>query len=173
MHGVPIFSPFLGEDHSRPLGLGSDSGLQDRTSNSSTATVITPSCKTFFNTGSSVRAESKQIVSKANNSPNSFFKPEGGIYQFYVCDAQKRWRQSSCSKLKAPQSISGLRAFQNGGHPYVKGSIKEGGFPCENRPERCLPNSPYMEEPSKVFALSVEGLSAGIRMPPFWFGHSS
>ena len=30
-----------------------------------------------------------------------------------------------------------------------------------------------MEEPSKVFALPVEGLNAGIRMPPFWFGHSS
>ena len=48
-----VFSPFLGEYHSRPLGLGSDSGLQDRTGNSPSATVITPSCKAFFNTGSS------------------------------------------------------------------------------------------------------------------------
>ena len=115
-------------DHSRPLGLGSDSGLQDRTGNSPSATVITPSCKTFFNTGSSVRAGSKQIVSKASNSPYSSFKPGGGIYQFYVCGAQKDGGSRPVVNLKPFDQYLAYEHFKMEGIHMLRDLLKKGDF---------------------------------------------
>ena len=62
---------------------------------------------------------------------------------------------------------------QDGGHPHVKGSIKEGRFSCENRSQGCLPDSANLDGPPTISAVSLEGHHAGVCMPSFQFGNSA
>ncbi|CAB4011109.1 Hypothetical predicted protein [Paramuricea clavata] len=117
-----------------------------------------------------VGARGKRIVDEAGNSSSTI--PRGRIYKFYLCGAQEGWGESSSSKSKTPEPVSRLRAFQDGGHPHVKGSIKEGRFSRENRPQGCLPDSANLEKPPKISSVSLEGHHAGVCMPSFRFGDS-
>ncbi|CAB4006993.1 Hypothetical predicted protein [Paramuricea clavata] len=139
-------------DHTGPLDPAGHPGLPDRTCNSSSATVII-----FFNT--------RDCVGARGNSSSTI--PKARIYKFYLCGAQEGWGESSGSKSKTTEPVSSLRAFQDGGHPHVKGSIKEGRFSRENRPQGCLPDSANLEEPPKISSVSLEGHRAGVCMPSF------
>ncbi|CAB3991638.1 Hypothetical predicted protein [Paramuricea clavata] len=165
-----VFHPRMGNDHTGPLDPAGHPGLADRTCNSSSATVITQCTKAFFNTRDCVGARGKRIVDEASNSSSTIPKARGRIYKFYLCGAQEIWGKSSSSKSKIPEPVSRLRACQDGGHPHVKGSIKEGRFSRENRAQGCLPDSANLEEPPKISAISLEGHHAGVLMPSFRFG---
>jgi hypothetical protein len=125
---LKVFHPRMGNDHTGPVDPAGHPGLPDRTCNSSSATVITQCTKAFFNTRDCVGARGKIIVDEAGNSSSTI--PRGRIYKFYLCGAQEVWGESSSSKSKTPEPVSRLRAFQDGGHPHVKGSInlKKGDF---------------------------------------------
>ena len=73
-----------------------------------------------------------------------------------------------CSKFETVESEDSLQAFQDGGDPYVEGSVEKSALFCQNRSERCLPNCTYLAQTLNVSLLSLERQHVGVCMPPLW-----
>ena len=91
------------------------------------------------------------------------------IHQLPFCNTQKGWGPQASDKSKTPKLFHPIRTLQNGVHTHVKRSFKERGLHGENRPQRCISDSPNMAESPEVSKVSVEGFTSGIRMPPLRF----
>ena len=91
------------------------------------------------------------------------------IHQIPFCNNQKGWGPKASDKSKTPELFHPIRTLQNGVYRHIKRSFKERGLHGENRPQRCISDSPNMAESPEVSKVSMEGFTSGIRMPPLRF----
>ena len=166
---VTCFSS-MGTDYEGPLGPPSSLRLSNRVSRQSCTTKLPSSYPRFIGPSNHNRSRGKGTVIKISSPFRSTRLSTGTrFHQLPFCNTQKGWGTQASDKSKTPKLFHPIRTLQDGVHTHVKRSFKERGLHGENRPERCISDSPNMAESPKVPKVSVEGFTSGIRLPPLRF----
>ena len=90
-----------------------------------------------------------------------------GFWEHHFSSPQKRGCSEACSEHLQSKSVSPLQTFQNGGHSYVKGPVKENRLFGHDRLEQCLFYNTHMEETPKISAVHLERNNVRVRLPSF------
>ena len=164
------FFSSMGTDYKGPPGPPSSLRLSNRVSRQSCTTKHPSSYPMFIEPSNHNRSGGLGTLIKRGSPFHSAKLSTGAlIHQLPFCDAQKGWGLQVSDKSKAPKLFHPIRTLENGVHTHVKKSFKERGLHGENRPQRCISDSPNMAESPEVSKVSVEGFTSGIRMPPLKF----
>ena len=145
----------LGSHKRRPLGFGNCSGVSLRFRGCSSPVI---------SSSTSLSLEGEFRSYRSGNSANATERscscgfPRGhttGFCEHHFSRPPKKGWSEACSEPRF-KSVSLLRTFQNGGHSYVKGPVKEKRLYGQDRPEGCLFHSAHMEEPPKISEVHLE-----------------
>ena len=163
----------MGKNYRGSLGFTSSPGLSNRICKASCSnftgkiTSSVPSC------GGSARSGSASIAGKAGSASSGSQSSDRRLYKFDVCSPKKGWGKLPGSEPETLESISSIRALQDGGHPHVTRPFTTRGVLSEDRSEGCLFDSTHLEKSSEISSLSLARKHARVCLPSFRLSHSA
>ena len=89
---------------------------------------------------------------------------QGFVSTIFLVPPKRGWSEACCEPPRF-KSVSLLRTFQNGGHSYVRGPVKEKRLYGQDRPEGCLFHSAHMEEPPQISEVHLERDNVRVCLP--------
>ena len=61
-----------------------------------------------------------------------------GVFEQFLCDRQKRWREPASHKFEGSESVHSLQVFQDGRFALSEVCVAKKGLHVQNRPEACI-----------------------------------
>ncbi len=101
------------------LGFTSSPGLSNRICNAFCANFPDKITSSDSSCGDSTRSGSERTAGEAGSASSRSQTSDRRLYKFDVCSPKKGRGKSPCSEPETLETVTSVRAFQNGGHPHV------------------------------------------------------
>ncbi len=114
-----IFRFNMRKNYRGSLGFTSSPGLSNRICKAFCANFSGKITSSDSSCGDSTRSGSERTAGEAGSASSGSQTSDRRLYKFDVCSPKKGRGKSPCSEPETLESVSSIRAFQNGGHPHV------------------------------------------------------
>ena len=95
------------------------------------------------------------------------------IFEQFVSDQQKRWREPTSHKLEGSESIHSLQTLQDKRFALPEICVAKRVFYVQNRREECILQCSSIKRFTKISTVSLGGELVPVPVPMLWFGTSS
>ena len=153
-----------GSDH-RPMGVECDSGISGCLDGPSHAVERAhqpqDECSKVSVTGGRTGEITRERGHRTSDRGNRT------VHQFLVPPTQERRFDEAYPQSETPQSVPGIRTFQDGEPPFSDRHDSEGGVLCQTRSERCLLLRAGRPGNQEIFTVSMGTSVDAIQSVPF------
>ena len=98
---------------------------------------------------------------------------ERGIFEQFVSEQQKRWREQISHKFEGSESVHSLQTLQDGRLALSEVCVAKRGLHVENRPEGYILSRSSTQRFTKFSTVSLARKLVRVPVPMLWFGTSS
>ena len=164
-------SPSLETTDKRSRALGFSRRVPNSSSNGTSTGEGSKSTKVKSGT-----AKTSRSGSEGNAGKGFYFKSlslKRGIFEQFVSDRQKRWREPTNHKFEGSELVHSLQTLQDGRFALPEICVAKRGLHVQNRPEGCILQCSSTQRFTKISTVSSGRELVRVPVPMLWFGTSS